>query len=119
MSQILIVDDSSDLLNVLSWSLKRKGYTCDTACYREGIFSKLSEFTPLLIIMDVNLNEEDGRKICMEIKQNSRTRHIPILLFSGMHDLLRDFRSWLADDFIEKPFEMSNIIKKIENLVRR
>jgi DNA-binding response OmpR family regulator len=121
MPRILIVDDSSDLLNILHWSLQRKGYSCSTAYYKAGIFNSLSKpkLVPALIIMDIDLNGDDGRNICMEIKENPTTKNIPIILCSGNHDLLQTFRDYQADDFIKKPFEINNIVEKIENLISK
>jgi DNA-binding response OmpR family regulator len=118
MSQILLIDDSSDLLNILNWSLHRKGYTCSTAYYRAGIMYELSRVIPSLIIMDINLGNDDGRKICRGIKKNPATRHIPVILCSGNHELLLNYKSCLADDFIEKPFAIDEVIMKIENLIK-
>lgn len=117
MSQILLVDDCSDLLNILKWSLQRNGYSCSTAYYREGLFYSISKKTPSLIIMDVDLNGDDGRHICAEIKNNIDTSMIPVMLCSGKHDLAHSFKHALADDFIQKPFEMENIIRKINLLL--
>ncbi|MEO8770059.1 MAG: response regulator [Ferruginibacter sp.] len=86
MSQILLIADSPDFLNVFNWCLNRKGYTCEKAYYRERIFAKLTELLPALIIIDINLGEEDGRFICRDIKENDRTRNIPVILCSARHD---------------------------------
>ena len=118
MSSILLVDDSPDFLNVLQWSLQRKGFKCDTAYYRDRIFDKLANAPPDLIIMDIDLNREDGRNICREIKSNPETMLIQIFLISGNHDLLENYAQYLANDFIQKPFEMSTILQKIEKHLR-
>ncbi|MFT3910948.1 MAG: response regulator [Ferruginibacter sp.] len=117
MSKILLVDDSPDFLDIFHWSLKRKGYLCETAYYRERIFDKLTKFSPQLIIMDINLPGDDGRYICRDIKENKVTMHIPVILCSARHDLLTEHAAFLADDFIEKPFETSAILIKIEKLI--
>ncbi|MEO6670685.1 MAG: response regulator [Ferruginibacter sp.] len=117
MAQILLIDDSRDFLDVFNWSLKRKGYSCETAYYKERIFEKLDKLLPALIIIDINLNGEDGRFICRDIKENIRTRNIPVILCSARHDLLKEHSLYLADDFIEKPFDMDSVILKIEKLI--
>ena len=117
MSQILLIDDSPDFLNVFNWCLKRKGYTCETAYYKERIFDKLSGILPALIIIDINLGDEDGRFICRDIKKNDRTKNIPVILCSARHDLLQDHALYMANDFIEKPFDIKSVIIKIEKLI--
>ena len=118
MLKILIVDDSPDLLNILNWSLKRCGYSCETAYYRKGLLRNISTTVPALILMDVNLDAEDGRQLCLELKENPLTKTIPVILCSARHELLHNFKSFLADDFIEKPFEMKLLVSKIEKLLK-
>lgn len=114
----MIVDDSPDLLNILHWSLKRCGYSCETAYYREGLIRNISTTVPALILMDVNLDADDGRQLCLELKQNPATKTIPVILCSARHELLQNFKSFLADDYIEKPFEMKLLVSKIEKLLK-
>ena len=68
--------------------------------------------------MDVNLDAEDGRQLCLELKENPLTKTIPVILCSARHELLHNFKSFLADDFIEKPFEMKLLVSKIEKLLK-
>lgn len=67
--------------------------------------------------MDVNLNGDDGRIICKELKDNAETNAIPIIICSGSPNLLTDFKTFKADDYLEKPFEISTVISKIKNLL--
>lgn len=117
MAKILIVDDSTDLLNIFYWMLQKKGYDCVTTYYKEGLFDKLSKLTPSLVILDVNLSGEDGRNICSQIKSDPQTMQIPVILCSGNHELLKDYKACGADDFLEKPFEISTVVQKIEAIM--
>ncbi len=117
MNKILIVDDSTDLLEVFPWILQRKGYNTATTFSRNGLFNHLSNFTPSLIIMDVQLNGENGRDICKELKSNDAMKHIPVILCSGNPDSLRNYAECGADDVLEKPFATLNLINKIEKLL--
>ncbi|MEP7165672.1 MAG: response regulator [Ferruginibacter sp.] len=119
MSKILIVDDSPDMLTVFNWLLHKRGYDCVTTYYKKGIFNQLAKFTPSLIILDVNLIGEDGREICMEIKSNPETKKVPVIICSGNHDLLANYEEYLADDYLEKPFEINTVIKKIEHVLNK
>ncbi len=53
----------------------------------------------------------DGREVCSKIKSNPKTRHIPIVMFSANKDTREIANECGADDFIAKPFEISDLIK--------
>lgn len=114
MIKILIVDDSEDLLYFLPMLLEKRGYEVDTAISKKELISKLiSVPLPDIIMLDVILSGEDGRKVCDELKGNSSFKHIPIILTSGSVELLENYVQWRADDIIEKPFDVQSIIDKI------
>ena len=64
--------------------------------------------------MDILLDGNDGRQICKELKTDNETKNIPVILLSGSHELLRNFREFSADDIIEKPFEFEDVERKIK-----
>ena len=114
MVKILIVDDSQELLDLFTHLLSRKGYVVASATSKNTLFNKVSNFNPDLIFMDVRLNDADGRELCKEIKQNISTKDIPVILLSASPELLINYKECKADDVIEKPFEMTTVIQKIE-----
>ena len=118
MSKILLVDDSSDLLNVFPWILKKRGYDCVTTYYKDGLFYQLTKFTPSIIIIDVKLDAEDGRELCRSIKEDPVTKNIPVIICSGDPYLLENFKECLADDFLEKPLQINDVIIKLDNLLK-
>lgn len=114
MVKILIVDDSQELLDLCTHLLSMKGYIVATATSKITVFNKVSNFNPDLILMDVRLNGADGRELCKEIKQNDSTKEIPVILLSASPELLIDYKECKAVDVIEKPFELTSLIQKIE-----
>lgn len=113
-TKILLVDDSEDLLWFLPKLLEKKGFEVDVAISKKELISKLiSEPLPNLIMLDVRLSGDDGRKVCDELKGNSSFKKIPIILISGNPDLLKDYPHYRADDIIEKPFTLDIIVDKI------
>jgi len=119
MPKILVVDDSPDLLNVLSWILQKNGFQCITTYYREGMFSQLEKFIPAMIFLDIKLGDDDGRTICKLFKSNPQTKDIPVILCSGDHSLLENFESYHADACLKKPFDTSTILRTIEGIVQK
>jgi DNA-binding response OmpR family regulator len=117
MSRLLIVDDSDALLEIMKNILERNNYTVNTLNSAKDIYKKIDEFQPDLVILDVFLAGKDGREICREIKANVETKHTCILVFSASQVNLEEYRSYGADDFIEKPFDISYLIEKIKSVL--
>ncbi len=119
MAKILIVDDSEALVTMLSEILTKESFEVDSVFSRQELVLNLLAATPDLILMDVRLGGDDGRKICRDLKANSSYKNIPIILLSGSHELLESFADYNADDMIEKPFDMQAILKKISKALNK
>src|SRR5215203_2706918 len=98
---ILIVDDDPGTLNIMSLILQNAGYLVETDEY--GSLS-LNDSRPDLILLDSNLGVLDGATICREIKSNERTKDIPVIMISAMHDIQRICEEANADNYLSKPF---------------
>ena len=113
MSRILVVDDYEDLTQVLKILLKKQGFTVDTCSKSDEIFDKIYSFAPDLIILDIFLENETGKSICMKIKNMESIRHIPVILFTA-HRIPDEFlNNTMHDDFIQKPFDIDELLNKI------
>ena len=117
MSRLLIVDDSVALLEVMKNILERNEYTVRTLNNVTDIYKVIAEFQPDLLILDIYLAGEDGREICKEIKKNDETKFVCILVFSASPKTLEDYKSYCADDFIEKPFDITVLVEKIKSVL--
>ena len=74
----------------------------------------IKQYEPQLILLDVFLAGIDGLQICQTLKSSPLTKHIPILLFSAFPKIAETaIHDYGADDFIAKPFEVSDLIKKV------
>jgi DNA-binding response OmpR family regulator len=115
MSQrILIVDDDSDILEILSFLLSEAGYETRILTHGETILNDIKDFKPNLILMDVMLAGMDGRTICQSIKTDPSTHMLPVILISGTHDLAKSLHlAGAPNDFIAKPFNLDHLLAKI------
>jgi DNA-binding response OmpR family regulator len=112
--RILIVDDDSDILEILSYLLSEAGYETRTLTHGETIANDIKEYEPNLILMDVMLAGMDGRAICQSLKVDPSTRELPVILISGTHDLAKSLHlPGAPDDFIAKPFVIDVLLEKI------
>ena len=83
MKKLLILDDDNDLLFILKTFLESRGYDIQTLRRANDIFSHLSSFKPDLLIIDVILEGDDGRKICQQLKTKDEFKELGILLTSA------------------------------------
>ncbi len=107
--KILVVDDDEDILESLKVALEIEGYTVQTSISGD-CFQHLNGYVPDLILLDILLSGEDGREICMRLKQHKETRDIPIVLYSA--HVTGDIITYLsgASTFLAKPFELHELI---------
>ena len=116
MKRILVVDDNTDILQIVKIILENYGFEVMVTPKGEEILSKTGAYNPQLILMDVFLSSGmDGREICKILKANSQTKDIPVILFSAQIKMDDGFQNWGADDFISKPFEVKELISKIKS----
>jgi DNA-binding response OmpR family regulator len=117
MARILIIDDSEELLTILSLILQKHGHETRTANNKNNLSYLISSFLPEVILLDVILNRINGRRLCNEIKRTDIGKNIPVILMSASPDLLRNYNSCKADDILEKPFDITTIDEKINALL--
>ena len=115
MSRILVVDDDTDILSVMEILLTMKGFEVEVTAKGENTFPKINTFHPDLILLDVLISGHDGRTICKQLKSNEETRHIPVIMFSAHPGAAATIADYGADDFIAKPFDVNNLIQKVNS----
>lgn len=113
MSKILVVDDDIDILSVMEILLSMKGFDVEVTSKGENTFPKIESFKPDLILLDVLISGHDGRAICKQLKANPDTSNIPVIMFSAHPGAAATIADYGADDFIAKPFDVNNLMKKI------
>ena len=120
MPKILIADDDSVLLKYLSAVLEKYDYQYTTATNGKEAVEKVKAYSPDLMLLDVMMPEMDGLEVCKKLKDDPRTRHIPVILITGSTD--RELRikglSVGANDFLTKPIDRPELIARIRNLLR-
>ena len=113
MNRVLIVDDNNDILWVVEIILKRYGFNVMTTLKGEEVLDKTKMFSPQLILLDVFLSGVDGIDVCNTLKATPETKDIPIIMISA-HTNFKEIKKFCnADDFIAKPFDANELVKKI------
>ena len=114
MPGILIVDDNTDILEVMELLLSTRGFTVRTITRCEETLEKIKSFKPDVILLDVSLEYGiDVRNICKKLKEDKNLKHIPIILFSALTGFEYYSQYCKADDFIQKPFDVLELISVI------
>ncbi len=120
-SRILIIDDEIHSVKFIEKYLKNKGYDILTASNgKEGI-SKAKKELPDLTILDVRLPGMDGLTVCQKLREDKSTQRLPIIMLSAKvncEDKISGFKAG-ADDYITKPFDLQELLVRIEGLLWR
>ncbi len=119
MIKVLIVDDDNELLEMVSLVLSSRNMDVTTLNHAVNIQSAITAASPDLILMDIYLGDYDGRDLCHQLKTSDQFRQIPVILYSAGFITAESVKDSLADDFLQKPFEIVDLYKKIDNLVRQ
>ncbi|MBI4004062.1 MAG: response regulator [Candidatus Omnitrophica bacterium] len=113
--RILIVDDTKDVLQVVSRRLQSWGYEAITAESGEDGLRIAEEQLPHLILLDVMMPKLKGREVCARLKANPKTHKIPVIFLTalGLADHVKAGMDLGADDYIVKPFEPAELKDRI------
>lgn len=121
MHTILLVDDEQDVLDFLSYTIRKEGYRVFTASNGKEAVAKTIELSPKLVLMDLMMPIMDGIEACIAIRDNAAiSQPIISLLTSRSEDYsqIAGFDAG-ADDYISKPIRPRLLISKINSLLRR
>lgn len=120
MSKILILDDDQDLLSVVKSLLKKRGFEVLAFADWKKAWENIKKNKPNLILLDVFLKGFDGLDVCKKIKSTFSTKNIPVIMFSSFPNIADTaIYEYGADEFIAKPFEVGEMIKKIDGILLR
>ena len=124
--KILIVDDDPDLVEAVTMILESKHY--DVAAAYGGMegLEKAKTEKPDLIVLDVMMPDKDGYAVCKEMKADPKLSRIPVLLLTAVvskipttHYTQQMGLETEADDYIDKPVEPEELVKRIETLLAK
>jgi signal transduction histidine kinase/ligand-binding sensor domain-containing protein/DNA-binding response OmpR family regulator len=115
---MLIVEDNADVRRFVAGHFKTTFKIAEAKNGEEG-WEKAVEMIPDIIISDVLMPVSDGYELCKRIKNDERTSHIPVLLLTALHSKEHEIKGLTtgADDYITKPFDLSVLQVKVENLL--
>ena len=120
-AKILIVEDEQDIIELLKYNLEREGFHAVSARTGENAIEIMEREAPDLVILDWMLPEMDGLETCRLIKQDPKSKNIPIIFLTAKSeesDVVVGLQLG-ADDYITKPFSPKVLLARIKALLRR
>lgn len=117
-NKILIVDDDSNIVELIRLYLEKEGFDTVTASNGRQALEKFSAEAPALIVLDVMMPEMDGWQVCREIR---KTSEVPIIMLTAKGETFDKVLGLElgADDYMVKPFETKELIARIKAVLRR
>lgn len=118
--EILLVDDDTDLIEVLEGAMKADGrFEVRVANNGFDAGMMVKEYRPDLIVLDVMLPDINGREVCQRVRSDTQLEEVKIICISGMveSDKVDDLKAAGADDFLQKPFEVDELIDRMCGLL--
>lgn len=115
LGSILIVDDNPNNLQVLMALLEQAGYKVRPALSGEVALRAVEVSLPDLILLDVRMPGIDGYETCRRLRENEKSRDIPVIFISAMNDMedkLQGFRAG-GVDYIAKPFQSEEVLARV------
>lgn len=115
MKHIHLVEDNTEISELLTYILKEMGFLVATSSTISDFKKRFHEVVPDLIILDVMLPDGNGIDLCEQLKSDPATSQVRIVLMSA-HNHVKARALEAADDFIGKPFDLDEFTGKIKRL---
>jgi DNA-binding response OmpR family regulator len=115
--RVLIIDDDIDLLMLLERRLLKEGFAVESAASLPEAEEIMSFFEPQVVVLDLNVNGEDGRKLCWKLKKGDHPYPVKVIMMSGYDCNLSRAALFGADDMLAKPLHTEFLVHRINELV--
>lgn len=119
--KILVVDDEADLVELVSYNLKKEGFSVDSAFDGEEALSKVKKGLYDLLILDLMLPGIQGMELCRIIRNDAGTAGLPIIMLTAKGEELDKILGLElgADDYVTKPFSPRELVARVKAVLRR
>jgi len=118
---ILIVDDESDIRELLSYNLTKEGYAVSSAVDGEEALKTVREGTFDLLLLDLMLPGIQGMELCRLLRNEPKTKNLPIIMITAKGEEVDRILGLEmgADDYITKPFSPRELLARVKAVLRR
>jgi two-component system alkaline phosphatase synthesis response regulator PhoP len=119
--QILVIEDEKDIQELLKYNLDKEGYQVHCVGSGEAGLQEARKMFPDLLILDLMLPEMNGLEVCRQLKSDSKTQPIPIIMLTAKgeeSDIILGLEVG-ADDYVTKPFSVKVFLSRVRAVLRR
>ncbi len=120
-AKILVVEDEEAISHLLAYNLEKEGFTVATSSDGDEVLMAMDEVKPDLVLMDWMLPNVSGIELCRRLRMKAETREIPVIMLTARgeeEDRVRGLDVG-ADDYVTKPFSMSELVARVRAVLRR
>src|SRR5437867_7353886 len=119
--RILSIEDERDVVDLLTCSLRKAGFTISTATDGAAGLQKARSEKPAFVILDLMLPRMPGLEVCKILKSDPATRQIPIMMLTARAEEIDRIvgLEFGADDYVTKPFSPREVVLRIKAILRR
>jgi DNA-binding response OmpR family regulator len=111
MIPVMVVEDEQHLLNLYADELSDAGFQVRSMSTGKEALDWIKKERPRVVVLDIKLGDMEGLRVLEEIKEFDRT--IPVILNSAYAVYKADFSSWMADDYVVKSSNLTELISKV------
>lgn len=117
----LVVEDEAPLIELIRYNLEKEGYEVDIAIDGEEALLMIEERQPDIVLLDWMLPKLAGIEVCRRLRSRAATRNLPVIMLTAKTEEADRVRGldMGADDYMTKPFAMSELIARIRAVMRR
>ena len=120
-SRVLVVEDEPDIRDLLTFHLRREGYTVTTATSGGAALQCVTRERPEVVLLDLMLPEIDGLEVCRRLRRDPATAGLPIIMLTAKGDEVDRVVGLEigADDYVVKPFSPKELLARVRAVLRR
>jgi DNA-binding response OmpR family regulator len=117
--KILIVDDEPNIVMSLEFLMKREGFEVAVAIDGEEALTRMAEFEPDLVLLDVMMPKKNGYDVCQEIRANAAWNQVKVLMLTakGRDTEIAKGLAIGADGYMTKPFSTKDLAARVRQLL--
>ena len=111
---IVVIEDDRDILDLIQYILADEGF--NVSGYNHLLTpEKIQELEPSIILLDNRLADGFGNTLCLALKTNDETKHIPVIMISASGGLDKIAADCKADAYLPKPFDLEDLISLVKH----
>ncbi len=115
MKKLLVIENDAGTLDIIGYIFEHSGFKVVESLKKISV-TEIDQLSPNIVVIDYLLGDGFGSDLCLEIKSDPNTNHLPVILYSASSKIAQVAHDSHADAFIAKPFDLDYFVKMVNNL---